>query len=185
MTDDTFAPAPDSPPTDGTTTMPSSTPGAKKKSGGNRWVNVLVGVAVLVFVGGVTFAVGRATAPAQAAAQFPGAGQFPGGNFPVGSFSPGQFPGGGLGNRTITGTVASTDGATMKVTTSTGQTVTVDLSGTTYHSKTPASATDVSQGASVEITVQGASGFPGGPQASPAAGANQTVTASDVTIVGQ
>jgi hypothetical protein len=176
MNDDTLATPPDSP-------APSA---KKKRSGGNRWVNLLVAAAVLVFVGGVTFAIGRATAPAQAA-QFPGAGQFPvNGNFPVGSFNPGQFLGGGVGNRTVTGTVSSTNGSTMTVTTATGQTVTVDLTGTTYHSKVAAGATDVTQGASVEVTVDGGQGFPGGPGASPAAalGSAQTVKASDVTIVG-
>ena len=182
MNDDTFASASDTTSTGGADAQGSPAPGAKKRSGGSRWTNVLVAVAVLVFVGGVTFAIGRATAPAQAAAQFPGAGQFPGGNFPGGSFNPGQFPGGGLGNRTITGTVASTDGSTMTVTTANGQTVTVDVTGSTYHTKAAASATDVSQGTSVEVTVEGGQGFPGAPQASP--GAGQTVTASDVTIVG-
>ena len=162
----------------------------KRRSSGNRWLNMLIAVAVLVFVGGVTFAVGRMTAPAQAAG--PGNGQFPGlgngqngGRFPTGSFDPGQFAGAGLGDRTITGIVTSTDGSTMTLTTAAGQTLTVNVSGSTYHAQTAASARDVSQGTSVHVTVQGGLGFPGGgPGASPGTGATQTLTASDVTIVG-
>jgi hypothetical protein len=160
----------------------------KPRSSGNRWLNMLIAVAVLVFVGGLTFAVGRMTAPAQAAGpgnrQFPGLGNGQNGGFPTGSFDPGQFPG-GLSNRTITGTVTSTDGSTMTLTTAAGQTLTVDVSGSTYHAQTAASAGEVSQGASVQVTVEGGLGFPGGdPGASPGSGAGQTLTASDVTIVG-
>jgi hypothetical protein len=181
MNDDNFATPPDSAAAD---VERRPAPGTKKRSGGSRWVNVLVGVAVLVFVGGVTFAIGRATAPVQAA-QGPGAGQFPG-NFPGGSFNPGQFLGGGLGNRTVSGTVTSTNGSTMTLTTSNGQTQTVDVSGTTYHTKVAAGATDVTQGTQVEITLDGGQGFPGGPLASPGtvASAGQTLKAGDVTIVG-
>jgi len=182
---DKFAAPPDSASTSAADVDRGPGPSARKRSGSNRWVNVLVAVAVLVFVGGVTFAVGRATAPVQA--QGPGTGQFPGaGNFPVGSFNPSQFLGGGFANRTVTGTVTSTDGSTMTVTTANGQTQTVDLSGATYHTKVTAGATDVTQGTRVEITVDSGQGFPGGPQASPGAGlgSGQTLKASDVTIVG-
>ena len=180
MDDNAFTPAPEPTP------VPAP---VKRRSSGNRWTTMLIAVAVLVCVGGVTFAVGRMTAPAQAAV--PGNGQFPGfgngqtgGRFPTGSFDPGQFPGAVLGDRTITGTVTSTDGSTMTLTTATGQTLTVNVSGSTYHAQTAASAGDVSQGASVQVTVQGGLGFPGGgPAASPGTGAGQTLTASDVTIV--
>ena len=172
------------------TPAPEAAPAlVKRRSSGNRWLNVIIAVAVLVFVGGVTFAVGRMTAPVQAAGprngQFPGLGngQIP--SFPTGSFDPGQFPGGGFGNRTITGTVTSMDGSTMTVTTASGQTMTVNVSGSTYHAQTAASAADVSQGKSVQITIEGGLGFPGGgPGASPGTGTGQTLTASDVTIVG-
>ena len=180
MDDHAFAPAPEPTP------VPAP---VKRRSSGNRWTNVLIVVAVLVCVGGVTFAVGRITAPAQATG--PGNGQFPGlgngqtgGRFPTGSFNPGQFAG-GLGDRTITGTVTRIDGSTLTITTATGQALTVNVSGAQYHAQTTASAGDVSQGASVQITVSGGAGFPANaPGASPSASAGQTLTASDVTIVG-
>ena len=163
----------------------------KRRSNG-RWMNALVALAVLVFVGGMTFAIGRATAPAQAANAGTG-GQFPtNGQFPSGSFNPGGFPGGGLdgGGRTISGTVASISGTTMTLTTANGQTLTVDLSGTTYHAQTAATASDVTAGASVQVTVEGFGG-PGGnsgaqPSAAPSgASSGQSATATDVTIVSQ
>jgi hypothetical protein len=66
MNDDNFATPPDSAAAD---VERRPAPGTKKRSGGSRWVNVLVGVAVLVFVGGVTFAIGRPRAPVRASFQ--------------------------------------------------------------------------------------------------------------------
>ena len=169
-----------------TDNRPAAMPIPVKRRSNGRWINALVALAVLVFVGGITFAIGRGTAPAQAAG--PLAGQFP-----SGSFNPGGLPGGlfgGQGSRLITGKVASTNGSTMTLTTADGQTVTVVLSGTTYHSQSTATASDVTQGATVQVTAQGLGG-PGGanggnPQASPGTGTTgQTVTATDVTIVSK
>jgi len=173
--------------------QPTVTPVPVKRRSSSPWTNVLVGLAVLVFVGGITFAIGRATAPAQAA-NGRGTGQFPtNGQFPTGSFNPGAFPGGGIdgsaGGRTITGTVGSISGSSLTLTTASGQTITIDLSGTTYHAQTSASASDVTQGATVQVTVEGFGGGASGgapPSAAPSGGtSSQTLTATDVTIVSK
>jgi len=150
----------------------------------------VLGVAVVVAIGGVAFAAGRVTAPAAATARAgrtAGTGQgFQGG--PTGSFDPaaGQGGAGGFGNRELTliGTVASVDGSTMTLTTQGGQTVTIDLSQTTYHAQAPASASDVTTGATVQVSVTGFGGFR--PDASPGTatnGGSRTISATDVTVV--
>ena len=50
-----------------TAAPPPVIPAKKKSSGGGRWLNVVLGVAVAVAIAGVAFAVGRTTAPASAA----------------------------------------------------------------------------------------------------------------------
>lgn len=167
----------------------------KRRSSGGRWLNVLMLLALLVAVGGVTFAVGRATAPAQAASLGTGQPQGlsngqAGGQFPIGSFDPGALPGAFGGDRVISGTVSADDGSSLTLTTADGQTVTVALTGTTFHSQVTATDSDVTQGVAVQVTVTGTGG-PGGPigdsnggsgNTNGAAG-NQVLTATDVTIV--
>ena len=171
--------------------VPAASPG-KKKSG--ALTNVLLIVAAFVAIGGVAFAAGRATAPAAAATSFRNGGQgFPGGSFDPGAAGNGQG-GAGFGRGgsiTMSGTVASVNGSTMTMTTANGQTVTVDLSGATYHAQAPATASDVTSGASVQVQVQGfGGGFRPGSSAAPnasgapaAAGAGATLPATDVTII--
>ena len=189
--------------------MPVAVP--RKKGGG--MTNVLLVIAAVVAVGGVTFALGRATAPAAASgfAERNGAGPGTTGAVPGASFDPAQGgPGGAgpgaFGDRTmsITGTVKSSDGTTMTITTASGTETTVDFAGSTYHSQAAATASDVKAGATVSVTVTGLGGFRGAnasaaPTASgaPAGGAPAggapgggapgagTITATDVTITSR
>ena len=183
----TFAPPEGSAPTGGPAPVPVAVP---PKKGSGRLVNVALAIAVMIAVGGVTFALGRATAPANASGAvgvrngtLPGAGFVPGG-----SFDPGAAGGpGGFGGRTMTmtGTVTAVDGSTMTLTTSGGQTVTIDTSDSTYHAQSAATAADVTTGSSVQVSVEGLGGF-GRPDASaaPDAGAaTGTISATDVTIL--
>jgi hypothetical protein len=168
----------------------------KKSSGGGRWLNLVLGVAVAVAIAGVAFAVGRTTAPASAATGA-GRGGF-GGQFPGGSFAPrasGQpgFGRGGLGGAfgaggaglTVSGTVVSVDGDTMTIKTTSGQTIQVATGpSTTYNTQSPAAASDVAAGKTVQVQLDitgGAGGF-GRPSAS-GAPAGPTGTASSVTVV--
>ena len=166
----------------------------KKSSGGGRWLNLVLGVAVAVAIAGVAFAVGRTTAPASAATGA-GRGGFAGG-FPGGSFAPrasgqpgagrggfGGFGGGGAG-LTVSGTVVSVDGDTMTIKTTSGQTIQVATGpSTTYNTQSPASATDVAAGKTVQVQldITGGAGF-GRPNAS-GAPSGPAGTASSVTVV--
>jgi hypothetical protein len=137
----------------------------------DRTTLALLLVAAMVAVGGLGFAAGHLTASPTPGAQptfARGGGGFGrgGGGFPSlapgQTFNPGQF-GGGFGGGTrgfggvtggISGTVQSIDGSTMTIQLASGQTVTVDLSGsTTYHSTTPASADQVKVGSSVTVEI--------------------------------
>ncbi len=177
-----------------------------RSSGGGRWVNVLLGVAMVIAVGGVAFAIGRSTAPASAAS----VGTFPGGGIalsPGGSFDPNGGPvvnGGprglfGTGGPTIDGKVASIDGDTMTITLASGDTMTVKTDGeTTYHQSTPATAADVQVGDDVAVRVsggfrfdsnaggQGTNGNGGtqgnGTQGDGSNGRDDDLTATDVTV---
>ena len=137
----------------------SATPTARK-SNSARWINVLLVVAVAVAIGGVAFAIGRGTAPAAAAA-FPGRGNFGNGNGPLASGAPGFGNGAGRGfglggGLTINGTVQSVTGDSMTITTASGQSVDITLSGdTAYHEQTAATASDVTVGSSVAVQVSG------------------------------
>jgi hypothetical protein len=160
-------------------------------------VNVLLGLALVVAVGGVAFAAGRATAPASAAAagrtgfgQGGAGGQGFGG--PAASGAPGRGfgGGGGAGAISIQGTVEAIDGSSMTIKLPSGQTVTIGLNGsTTYHSQTAATASDVTNGSSVIVQIQGRGGAGGGqpsasgapaPSGAPATGLG---TAGSVTVV--
>jgi hypothetical protein len=152
-----------------------------------RATSILLGVAVLVAVGGLAFAGGRITAPASASGfQGERAG------FPAGSFDPNQADGfgqGGLGgNRalTISGTVKSLDGSTLVLTVADGTEMTIDVSGSTYHAESAATASDVTAGASVSVTVNGVGGLRGpNATAAPNGDGATPITASDVILTGE
>lgn len=157
------------------------------------WLNVVLVLAAIVAVGGVAFAIGRNTAPV-AAAGLRGGGNFGGGNFARGSFAPGQSgaPGdgnggflggrlGGGGGFNLSGTVQSVTGDTLTITTANGQTLEFSLgSGTTFNTKTPATASDVKAGSKIEVQLDFGAG--GRPTAS-AAASGPIGTASSVTVV--
>ncbi len=93
------------------------------------------------------------------------------------------------------GTVSSIGNGQLVLTTATGTSVTIDLPSTvTYHAQSAASATDVTIGATVEVTVNGFRGFgrnggaaeaSGAPTAAPSGAPTATITATDVTIVSK
>jgi hypothetical protein len=167
------------------TTAPAAViPAAKAKGSSGRVLNIVLGVAIAVAIGGVAFAVGRSTAPASAAST--GRNGFIANN-PNASFAPrgsgapgfgggrGGFGGFGGAGLTINGTVQSVDGNTVTIKTANGQTIQVSTGAdTTYHTQAPASASDVTQGSTVQVQLQvgggngggfrpGASGAPTGP----------------------
>jgi hypothetical protein len=150
-------------------------PPPKPRASSGRWLNLLLGVAAAVAIGGVAFAVGRGTAPAQAATFTSAGGNNPGFVFNGGSFDPNAAPGpnggnGGTGGGrfglgggvTVEGTVDSVTADSITITTANGQHVTLDLStDTTYHTQTPASASDVTAGSKVAVQLNIAGGFRG------------------------
>ncbi len=158
-------------------------PTAKTKTSGGRLINVILGVAIVVAIGGVAFAIGRTTAPASAATGARGA--FGANGLPRASFLPGAsgapgFGGGrgafGGGGLTIRGTVESVTGDTVTIKTANGQTIQVTTGAdTTYNTQAPGSASDVTDGKTVQVQLQfnggggngafrpGASGAPTGP----------------------
>jgi len=138
-------------------------PGARRRSGAATFVNVLLGVALVVAVGGVAFAAGRATAPAPATARNGfggngGNGQFFGPNA-SGAPNRGGFAGfgGAGGGVSIQGTVTAVSADSISLQLASGQTVTIPLdSQTTYHSRTSATASQVTDGATVIVQLSGA-----------------------------
>lgn len=160
----------------------------KRKGSGGAWLNIILVIAAAVAIGGVAFAVGRSTAPASAAfgngrGAFGNGNGFPGGSFVPGAsgqpgFGRGAFGGGGL---SIRGTVESITGDTLIIKTASGQTVEVTTgSATTYNTQSPASASDVKTGATVQVQLD----FGGGnrPGASAAPG-TPVGTAGSVTVI--
>ena len=136
----------------------------RRRSGAATFVNVLLGVALVVAVGGVAFAAGRATAPAPATANRTGFGgnggngQFFGPNASGAPNRGGGFAGfGGAGGVAIQGTVTAVSADSISLQLASGQTVTIPLdSQTTYHSRTPATASQVTDGATVIVQLSGA-----------------------------
>ena len=136
-----------------------------RRSGAATLVNVLLGVALVVAVGGVAFAAGRATAPATTAANGRtgfGNGQF-GGFGPNASGAPdrggfGGFAAGG-GGVSLQGTVTAVGGDSLTLQLASGQTLTIPLDAqTTYHSRTAATASDVTNGTTVIVQLTGGRG---------------------------
>jgi len=170
-------------------TAPQPSPGPlvapRRRSPGGNLALVL---ALAVATGGVGYAIGRVMAPATSGGQAGLAGQpgqAPGGSFaPTASGAPGAIPGGG--SMSLDGTVSAIAGTTLTLTTSAGRTITVDVSGATFHAQAAATAADVVTGATVRLDVTGVGGpgGPGGAAGSPSAGAaTSTISATDVTIV--
>jgi hypothetical protein len=149
------------------------------------WVNVALGLALAVAVAGVAFAAGRMTAPAAAAAnglgnggRFFNNGEFPGGGFGGANGGPGGrvFTGGGA---SIEGTVTAVTADSITITTTTGQTVTLAISGTTtYHQEASASASDVKTGGTVIVRLGARQ-----PDASPDSAGQVGLNANDITVV--
>jgi hypothetical protein len=162
---------------------------ARKSSSSGRLLNLVLVIAAAVAIGGVAFAIGRGTASATTTG--PGNGRVFGGAFPGGSFVPGASGaprfgrGGGFGGGlTVQGTVESVDGDTMTIKTTSGQTIQVATGpSTTYNTQSPASATDVAAGKTVQVQldITGGGGF-GRPNAS-GAPTGPAGTANSVTVV--
>jgi hypothetical protein len=179
--------------------IPASILASPKKASSGR---VATGTVVLVLAGfvaaaGIGFAGGRATAPQAAASTrgFGTGGANGGAGFPNASGVPGGGRNGGFGalaggGTAITGSVTAIGNGTITIQTSAGTPVTITVPSTaTYHGQTAASATDVTVGSQVQVTINRA-GFRGGapdasgaPAASP--GAGLTISATDITIVGK
>ena len=170
-----------------------------RRKGSGAWINVALAIAVAIAIGGVAFAVGRSTAPTSANGQTGrgfgngglGGGFGNGGQFPTGSGAPdfggqGGFPRGG---RTISGTVESITAETLTIKAASGQTIELTLGAdTTYSTKAPATASDVTTGATVEVQLDfraggglgnGGNGQGNGGQAAP----GPFGTAGNVTVV--
>jgi hypothetical protein len=176
----------------------SPAPVRRGSAGSSRVLNLALGLAVLVAVGGVAFAVGRATAPVTAGAATVigqnGTGTrgngLPGGSFdPDASQRPGGFTGrggfGGLGGGlVIEGTVESIAADSVTIKMADGTTVTVGLDATTtYHSAAPATASDVTAGATVKLQVTGGLRPGANGNSNGNGGAVTLGTAGDITIV--
>jgi len=165
--------------------VPAAQPKAKTR--GTSWINVALGLALAVAVGGVAFAAGRMTAPQTAAANqgadnggFRGqGGYFPGGRtFPGGGQGNGGFGRLGGGGASVQGTVTAVTPTSITLTTAGGQTVTINLTGTTtYHQQASATAGDVKSGSTVIVRI----GFGG--QGGPTASGAPSLSANDVTVV--
>ena len=169
-------------------------PAAKSKGSSGRLLNIVLGVAIAVAIGGVAFAVGRSTAPASAST---GRGGF-GANNPNASFGPrasgapgfgggrGGFGGFGGAGLTVRGTVQSVSGDTVTIKTANGQTIEVTTGAdTTYNTQAPASATDVTEGKTVQVQITPTGGGNGGGFRPGASGAptGPVGTAGSITVV--
>jgi hypothetical protein len=174
---------------------------AKKQ---DRTTMGLLFIAALVAVGGIGFAVGHLTAPTSTAANPNGFANGRGGFArpslaPGQTFSAGQFGGGGAGgfrgglggSASVSGTVQSIDGSKLTLKLANGNTVTIDLSGsTTYHNETAATSGDVQTGSTVTVQIDTAGSLVGGPNAGASGAPNggapggqqRTLTAKDVLI---
>jgi hypothetical protein len=169
-------------------------PAAKSRGSSGRLLNIVLGVAIAVAIGGVAFAVGRSTAPASAST---GRGGFAANN-PNASFGPrasgapgfgggrGGFGGFGGAGLTIRGTVQSVSGDTVTIKTANGQTIEVTTGAdTTYNTQAPASATDVTEGKTVQVQITPTGGGNGGGFRPGASGAptGPVGTAGSITVV--
>ena len=171
--------------------IPVAAPAARRSSSG-RILNVILVVAAAVAIGGVAFAAGTVDRSGsrddhRALRCRPGAGT---GNFPNASGRPafggangqgGRFGGAGLA---ISGTVESVTGDTLTVKTDDGRTIQFTLgASTTYATQTPATATDVTTGSKVQVSLDLSNGIGRGGFNNPQASAGPVGTAGSVTVV--
>lgn len=188
------------PPTGGQPGVPSFIPPTVAAAAANPKPRSRVSAGTIAFVAaiviaaaGLGFAGGRLTAPAST-----GRGGFAGGNFPGGSFTPG---GSGTGNRggfgglgaasiSIDGQVTAVANGSITIQTANGQSVTLQVPSTvTYHAQASAAPSDVTVGASVQVSVNRgnfrpeASGQPGAPGQPGQGGLN--LTATDITVLSK
>ena len=166
-----------------------------RPAGQDRLTLGLLLVAALIAVGGIGFALGHVTAPATVAGAAPNASGRGGGAFrslaPGETFNPGALGGGragagGLGSVAggVTGTVQSITPTSMTVLLSSGQSVTIDLTGsTTFHGETSASSGQVQVGTSVSVQIDTTAVASQSPNPSASGGlGGRTLTAKDVLI---
>jgi hypothetical protein len=180
-------------PSPATAAAPPVISATTSRGSGGRVLNIILGVAIAVAIGGVAFAIGRTTAPASAATT--GRGGFAAN--PNRSFAPnasgvpgfgggrGAFGGLGGGGLTIRGTVESVGSDTVTIKTANGQTIEVTTGAdTTYNTQTPGSASDVTDGATVQVQLDLGSGGNGGfrPGAS-GAPTGPVGTAGSITVI--
>lgn len=151
-------------------------PSARKRGA----IDVVLIVAAIFAIGGIGFAVGRVTSPAANTAATAGGGSVQGGQ---GNGQGGQFPDGGQGGLfgaggvTISGEVVAVTADQLSLKLASGQTIQIPLdSTTTYHSQAPATAADVTAGATVQVQVGRGTGR--GPNASPGTGGTGGGTAN-------
>lgn len=160
-------------------------------------------LAIVVAAAGLGFAGGRVTAPAAAATN--GRGNFGanggfGPNGPAASGAAGRnggaFGGGAgafnTGDISVTGKVTAIADGSITVQTAAGQNVTIQVPSTvTYHAQAGATATDVTVGSSVELTVgrpnfrPDASGAPIASQQTTNGGAGLQLSATDILILAK
>jgi hypothetical protein len=170
--------------------MESTAAPARKQ---DRATIALLIIAAMVATGGIGFALGHITAPTGSTAgvgtQPMASGRgFPGGAMPSlapgQSFNPGQFAGGQTRIGTsggVSGTVQSINGSTITILMSDGQSVTIDLTGnTTWHGEVSASASEVTIGSTVTISLDTTAQASSSPN--PGASGGRTLTARDVLI---
>ncbi len=174
---------------------PAFVPPSRSSGGSARTrllVNGVLAVAFVILVGGVAFALGRATGPGAAAAVagngsalLDGGVRPANGNGPFGG-APGDDDGEGrlgpaagsrvgpaAGSVSIEGTVTAVSGDSMTIELADGRTVEVAIDENTgYHRQAGASASDVTSGTTVSLTVDGFR-----------PGASGGTTATDITIV--
>ena len=160
--------------------IPTSAP--KPRAKGDRTTMVLLIVAALIGFGGVGFALGHATAPGSSGSIAARPSGFAGRDFPsLGAgqtFNPGDFGGARTGSAAISGTVVSFDGTTLVVAEANGSSVSVDIAGgTTYHGETPASASQITPGTAVTVSIAAGAASP-----VPGSSVTRTLTARDVLI---
>ncbi|HEY8437589.1 MAG TPA: hypothetical protein VIK65_03145 [Candidatus Limnocylindrales bacterium] len=143
--------------------LPVAPVDVRRRSGAATLVNVLLGIALVVAVGGVAFAAGRATAPSSVAATGRngfGNGQFGFGPNASGAPDRGGFGGfggfAGAGGVSLQGTVTAVGSDSITLQLASGQSLTIPLDAqTTYHSRTSATAADVTNGATVIVQLTG------------------------------
>jgi hypothetical protein len=150
----------------------------------DRTTLALLLVASLVAVGGVGFALGHVTAasnPSSSARPSGLGGRGFASLAPGQTFNPTQLGGTRAGTAVISGTVQSFDGTNLVLSEVGGESVTIDIAGTTtYHGETTASASQIAAGTTVTVAIDTSAS----PNVSPSPGSSaaRTLTARDVLI---